>query len=225
MPDIKFNFSNLKNIYSEAWGGNDPTIAFEIREGAGCFVFMMFLSKEDAEQNDRLFVYFRNINTLITIKLYGSHAAGDFMAYIKAREQDLIRQELQLQGGGNPFNLEHFLNTLNNAIPQFLPPTTKTEVLQRTWPSIRTEMRTLVDDAHKTVLIGLKPLPEGKKPKDKTLRKLYLHVNGVTNEIGEFLNVIRSRNITLAWTDDQTRTAKSFAQLLTDFNQKYRNQM
>ncbi|ECJ9929903.1 hypothetical protein FQR38_23880, partial [Salmonella enterica] len=64
MPNIKFNFSGLKAIYAEAWARKDPTIAFEIRLGAGCFVFMMFLSKEDSEQNDKLFIYYRNINTL-----------------------------------------------------------------------------------------------------------------------------------------------------------------
>lgn len=79
-------------------------------------------------------------------------------------------------------------------------------------------MKRLVDDADRTILIGLKNLPEGNKPRDKTLRKLYLYVDGVTDEITSFLESIKSRNITLAWTDDPTRTAKTFAQLLAEFN-------
>lgn len=218
MPNIKFNFSGLKAIYAEAWAKKDPTIAFEIRLGAGCFVFMMFLSKEDSEQNDKLFIYYRNINTLSQLKLYGSHLGGDFFAYITPKEEALIRQELQLQQGGNPFNLNTFLSELNESTPQFLPPSIKADVIKRTWPNIKNEMKRLVDDADRTILIGLKNLPEGSKPRDKTLRKLYLYVDGVTDEITSFLESIKSRNITLAWTDDPTRTAKTFTQLLTDFN-------
>jgi len=218
MASIKFNFSRLKNIYSDAWSKKDPTIAFEIRLGAGCFVFMIFLSKEDSDKNDRLFIYFRNIETLHQIKLYGYHLGGSFDAYISKKEEDLIRQELQLQGGGNPFNFNAFLNELNDNIPQFLPPTVKGETLRNTWNYIRDDMKNIIDDADKTILIGLKRLPEESKPRDKTLRKLYLYINGHDNDISDFIEAIKERNITLAWTNDPTRTAKSFAQLLTDFS-------
>lgn len=218
MPNLKFNFSGLKEIYAEAWRRKDPTIAFEIRLGAGFFVFMMFLSKEDTEQNDKLFIYYRNINTLSQLKLYDHHLGGNFYAYITPKEEELIRQELQLQRGGNPFNFNAFLNELNENIPQFLPPSIKADVIQRTLPNIRNEMRRLVEHADRTILIGLKNLPQGQKPKDKTLRKLYLYVDGVADEITSFIESIKSRNITLAWTDDPTRTEKTFAQLLADFN-------
>ncbi|WP_045853561.1 hypothetical protein [Raoultella terrigena] len=220
MSNIKFNFNRLKNIYSDAWERNDPTIAFEIRIGVGCFVFMMFLSKEEADKNDKLFIYYRNINTLSQLKLYGHHLGGDFIAYITPKEEELIRKELQLRGGGNPFDCTKFLSELNNSIPQFLPPSTKSETLQRTWPNIKSEMKSLVDDADKTILIGLKPLPKGHKPRDQTLRKLYIHANGVTDDITDFLQALKERNFTLAWTNDPTRTAKSFAQLLAEFASK-----
>lgn len=109
MASINSNFCRLKNIYSDAWPRKDPTIAFEIRLGAGCFVFMIFLSKEDNDKNDRLFIYFRNIETLHQIKLYGYHLGDSFDAYMSKKEEDLIRQELQLQRGGKPFNLKIFL--------------------------------------------------------------------------------------------------------------------
>lgn len=218
MPNIKFNFTRLRNIYSDAWKRKDPTIAFEIEIGVGHFVFMIFLSKEDTNQNDKLFVYYRNINTLSHIKLYGHHLSGNFDAYITPKEENLIRQELQLKGGGTPFECTKFLNELNNLIPQFLPPSAKANTLKRTWPNIQEEMKSLVDDADKTILIGLKPLPKGYKPRDKTLRKLYLYANGVTDDIADFIEALKERNFTLAWTNDPTRTAKSFAQLLADFS-------
>lgn len=218
MASIKFNFSRLKNIYSDAWTRKDPTIAFEIRLGAGCFVFMMFLSKEDNDKNDRLFIYFRNIETLHQIKLYGHHLSGNFNAYISTKEEELIRQELQLQGEGNPLNFNSFLDELNNSIPQFLPPTTKGETLRNTWDYIKDDMKNIIDDADKKILIGLKKLPEESQPRDKTLRKLYLYINGHDNDISDFIESIKERNITLAWTSDPTRTAKTFAQLLTDFS-------
>nr|MBO8919482.1 hypothetical protein [Proteus mirabilis] len=71
-------------------GEKDPTIAFEIRLGAGCFVFMMFLSKEDSEQNDKLFIYYRNINTLSQLKLYGSHLGGDFLLTSSLKKKLLL---------------------------------------------------------------------------------------------------------------------------------------
>lgn len=218
MASIKFNFSRLQNIYSDSWKRKDPTIAFEIRLGAGCFVFMMFLSKEDTDKNDRLFIYFRNIETLHQIKLYGYHLGGNFDAYISAKEEGLIRRELQLQGEGNAFNFNVFLNELNDSIPQSLPATTKGETLRNTWDYIKDDMKSIIDDADKTILIGLKKLPVKSRPQDKTLRKLYLYINGYDNDISDFIESIKERNITLAWTSDPTRTAKSFAQLLTDFS-------
>ncbi|AOF17065.1 TPA: hypothetical protein PXM11_004024 [Yersinia enterocolitica] len=218
MASIKFNFSKLQKIYVDAWERKDPTIAFEIRIGAGCFVFMMFLSKEDTDKNDRLFIYFRNIETLHQIKLYGYHLGGNFEAYISAKEEDLIRKELQLQGRGNPFNFNEFLNELNESIPQLLSPTMKGETLRNTWEYIKDDMRNIIDEADRTILIGLKRLPEKSRPNDKTLRKLYLYINGCDNDISDFIESIKERNITLAWTNDPTRTAKTFAQLLTDFS-------
>ncbi|MEY0665297.1 hypothetical protein AB7281_21965 [Providencia rettgeri] len=218
MPSKKFNFNKFKNIYSTALNSKDPTIAFEIRLGAGSFVFMMFLSKEDSDKNDRLFIYFRNIETLHQVKLYGNHLNGNFDIYIRKKEEDLIRQELCLSGGENPFDLDNFLTELNDNIPQYLPPTTKGETLRNTWGYIKDDMGNIIDDADKTILIGLKKLPDDKKPRDKTLRKLYLYINGHDNDISTFIESIKDRNITLAWTNDHTRTAKTFAQLLTDFS-------
>lgn len=217
---MKYNFTGLKNIYSVAMDSVDPTIAFEINNGVGHFVFMMFLSKEEAQKNDRLFIYFRNINTLHNIKLYGSHKSGDFIAYINEVEIDLIRRELNLQGGEQAFNIGGFLNAINSSIPQHLSPAVKGDTLRSTWPNVSNQMTEFVDDANKTILIGLKTLRENTRARDKTLRKLYLYVNGQDKAISDFIKEIKKRPLTLAWTSDPTKTAKSFAQLLMDFASK-----
>lgn len=57
---IKFNLTGISDIYNESIGRSEPTIAFEITQGKGRFVFMMFFSEEDKESRDRLFVQLRN---------------------------------------------------------------------------------------------------------------------------------------------------------------------
>lgn len=218
---MKFNFKGLKNIYSAALDSTDPTIAFEIQNGCGVFVFMMFLSKEEKEKNDKLFIYFRNIKTLHNIKLYGGHISGDFYAYINDELEGLIKRELQLQGGGgHAFNIENFLNDINNSIPEYLPSSVKGATLRDVWPSISNEMKEFVDEADKKILIGLKRLKENTKARDKTLRKLYLYVECQDNSIAEFIEKIKNKTLTLAWTNDPKKTPKSFSQLILDLSNK-----
>lgn len=70
---ICFNFFRLRSIYSYAWVNKEPTIAFETCIGRGHFVFMIFFAPEDKNiSGDSLFIYLRNANVLLQLKLYGS---------------------------------------------------------------------------------------------------------------------------------------------------------
>ncbi len=40
-------FSGLKAVFHQGIRRNDPTLAFELREGAGRFVFLLFCSRDD----------------------------------------------------------------------------------------------------------------------------------------------------------------------------------
>lgn len=54
----QFNFGRLHAIYSAAWTKNEPTIAFEVIQGRGRFVFMIFFSPEDkGSYGEHLFIY------------------------------------------------------------------------------------------------------------------------------------------------------------------------
>ena len=47
----------MREIYSNAIRAKEPTIAFELRNGRGRFLFMMFFSEDDEESRDALFVF------------------------------------------------------------------------------------------------------------------------------------------------------------------------
>lgn len=214
----QFNLTNLNSLYANAWAVSDPTIIFEVNYNKGCFVFMMFLSSEEPEKNDKMYIYFRNINHLETVKLYGSHSSGDFIIYINKTLKDLIHRELQITSGTTPFDYDTFFNYLNLHIPQGMQSVSKSALLQNVYPIIKQRLPDLTDDADKTILIGIRRLPVGHQPRDKTLRKLYLHVNGVTNSLAGFIQTLKGRNLTLSWTANINSTPKSFAQLLIDLN-------
>ena len=49
---MPFNFTGLAGVYREAYLRNDPTVAFELRNGRGRFVFLIFFSEEDSTVKD-----------------------------------------------------------------------------------------------------------------------------------------------------------------------------
>lgn len=198
---IKFNLSGLGTIYNESLRRAEPTLAFEIAQGRGRFVFMMFFSEEDKESKDRLFVQLRNTKVFLEFKVYGSHRNGDFIVYFKEQDQEAIINELMLEGGGQAFSFERFLVQLNQQVPIELPLQKKLDKLREVWPEVKPNLANTVDDADKTNLIGIMRLPEGKKPKDKTLRKLYIHTNGSAEVISKFIDTLKAAGVTLAWTD------------------------
>jgi hypothetical protein len=63
-------------------------------------------------------------------------------------------------------------------------------------------LRATIDEARKIYLVGLRGLGEDRRPREKTLRKLYLYVEGDPAEIAEFISALKKANKTVAWTDD-----------------------
>lgn len=47
----------LSGVWSKAIARDEPTIAFEVTNGLGRFLFMMFFDLEDKTTKDRLFVF------------------------------------------------------------------------------------------------------------------------------------------------------------------------
>jgi hypothetical protein len=217
---IQFNLTGLKNIYSEAIKRSDPTLAFEVTNGHGRFVFLMFFSSEDKESKDKLFLHLRNTRVFLELKAYGSHRNGDFFIYFNDSDQLAMRNELDLGMKGNAFNFTDFLEEINSQIPTSLPLQAKLNKIREVWHHVKNNLNKVVDNADKTILMGIKRLPEGKNPQDKTLRKLYVYTNGSAEVIASLIASLRSARLTLAWTDREDVKEKSLAEIMAILNTK-----
>lgn len=214
---FKFNFSGLKAIYNESLQRSEPTLAFEIVHGRGRFVFMMFFSQEDKESKDRLFVQLRNTLVFLELKAYGSHRNGDFFIYFNDQDKEAIINELMLEGNGREFSFERFLEQINQQIPAELSLQNKLDKIREVWPQVGPSLSNVVDEADKTNLIGIKKLPTGNKPRDKTLRKLYIHTNGSAEVISNLIDALKAARVTLAWTNRDVDEI-SFSDLMARIN-------
>lgn len=203
----QFNFSNLNNLYAEAIASDDKTLIFEIQIGKGRFLFMMFLSDEDKDTKDKLFIYMRNINLIRPIKVYGNHSTGQFEAYIKDDLREAMIQELQLNPVSNYFDFIQFLQQLNSQIPQNINRDNKITELRKNKDLI--SGLGVVDEADKTVLRSEVRLPQNRSPQDKTLRKLYIYTDGNVEDIAELIQLLKQFNMTVAWTKKDEKNNSS----------------
>jgi hypothetical protein len=197
------NFNGLTYIYNQAIKDNEMTLAFQINNGNGRFVFMMFFDANDNESKDKLFIFLRNINFLVKLKMYGNHKKGDFNVYISDYIQGKIIEELQLNGHYFNFNFEEFLVELNNQIPNTYNRIQRIQTLRTIWNNLDNGfINTLVDEANRTILKGIIKLPINKSPREKTLRKAYNYIDANPDDISELIELLKNRNITLSWTDN-----------------------
>jgi len=214
---MKFNFSGLQGIYNQAVSDNEKTLAFQINNGNGRFVFMMFFDDTD-DSKDKLFIFLRNINFLVKLKMYGSHRQGTFDVYIKEYIQEKIVEELQLNGNHGNFSLEDFLIELNTQIPDTYNRANRIQTIRQIWNNLDNDFRNeLVDESERIILKGIVHLPEGKSPREKTLRKAYTYIDANPDDISELLESLKERNITLSWTDNPDLEI-SFADALMRIN-------
>lgn len=199
---IEFNFNRLKNVYIEALHSLDKTLEFDLKIGRGRFLFMMFLSEEDEQSRDILYVYMRNTRIMKKIKMYGNHIKGIFKVYINECVQKCFVQELQLQHSEEKFIFTNFLNQLNECIPQRISMDVKRQILKDDSDIIK--KLNVVADADKTVLIGCRKLSIG-TPQYKTLRKLYMYTNSSVQDIADLIGILKKMNMTVAWTTPNSR--------------------
>lgn len=187
----------MNNIYLEALSSYDKTLIFESHVGKGRFLFMMFLSDEDNEAKDRLFIYMRNTKYMRNIKMYGNHIKGKFEVYITDQIKNELIEELQLTSNGASFDFISFLEQLNNSIPQSIDHREKISKLRQNKDIIRP--LDVIDEADRTILIGEVRLPKNKEPQDKTLRKLYIYTDGAVQDITKLIELLKQYNMTVAW--------------------------
>lgn len=201
-----FNLTGLSPLYNEAFERDEKTLAFEVTNGRGRFLFLMFFDENDTDTNDQLFVYLRNIRSMLRIKLYGNHSKGQFDLYIKPWQVEKIKKELGIENGrvSSPFNIKDFLCGLNASFPASLPLSKKIENLRSNWKDIRSELPSqIISEEDKTVLIGEKRVSNG-SPQEKTLRKLYIHTEGSADDISMLIKCLKAANMTVAWTTENS---------------------
>ena len=212
----KFNLSGLTYVYQEAIREDRPTLVFEVKNGKGRFLFMMFFDDED-ESKDIIYIFMRNTMRFLERKLYGNHLKGEFYIYLEDYMKKFFKDELLIQSPAtnNPFIFEDFFDRLNESIPNSIPLNRIISVFRDCWNEVKDELpKEIVDDYDKTILIGPKRLPEHKEPREKTLRKLYLHANGNEDEITRFIALLIQRNMTVAWTNDINKANRSVKSIL-----------
>lgn len=219
--DDKYNLSGLQNIFNEAVDRDEPTIAFEIINGKGKFLFMMFFDNEDESTKDQLFIFLRNTTKMVKLKLYGNHKKGQFYLYLKDYHKESFINELLLENNGSfqKFNFNDFFERLNSSIPNTLCLQQKINTLRGSWNDVEDDLpKDIVDDSKKTILIGDRAVPNGKKPREKTLRKLYLYADGNAEDITILIENLKRLNRTVAWTDDvkKLKSSKSVLNILNN---------
>jgi hypothetical protein len=171
---MQFNFTGLSGIYNQAVNNNERTLAFQINNGNGRFVFMMFFDETDDESKDKLFIFLRNINFLVKLKMYGNHRQGVFTIYINEYIEGKFIEELQLNGNNGNFNFEEFLIQLNAQIPDTYNRAGRIQTLREIWNNLDNDfINELVDESNRTILKGIMRLPNERRPREKTLRKAY----------------------------------------------------
>ncbi|MFT5659916.1 MAG: hypothetical protein ACI9TV_000549 [Sulfurimonas sp.] len=215
---MKFNFSGLSNIYNQSIEDNERTLAFQVNNGNGRFVFMMFFDEDDNTSKDTLFIFLRNINFLVKLKMYGSHKNGIFDVYFNEFVQNKFIEELQLEHNNGNFAFEDFLEIINSQIPNMFQRAERIQTIRDIWNVLDTDFkRDIIEEEDKTILKGIVRLPDDKNPREKTLRKLYIYIDAESSDISDLINMLKDRNITLSWTNNPDLEI-SFADALMQVN-------
>ncbi|MDA3977578.1 hypothetical protein [Gallibacterium sp. AGMB14963] len=215
-----FNLNGLSTAYNEAIKRKDFTFAFEIKYQKGHFIFFMFFSDKDKKSKDKLFLYLKNTNCMKQLKLYGSHSNGVFGIYFNEDLKQAIKDELGIVGGKSAFNLSDFFDKLNQKIPEHLSVQQKINVLRKYYPNLnlRNNLPNIVNEMEKIYWIGFMQLKSA-KPRESTLRKLYIYTQCDAKQIDELLDILRAHNITLKWTSDQNKAKEAdFTTMIEDLN-------
>lgn len=194
---IEFDLNRMSDIYLETMNSPEKAVAFDLNYANGRFLFMIFLSDEDEESKDKLFVYMRNTHHLLRLKMYGNHLKGKFLIYFNDDEQNEFINELNLNASDeHSFDFEDFLKHLNANIPDTINRNERKDNLRNNCNIINR-----ISDDERTVFIGPRRLTVG-HPQDKTLRKLYLYTDAKAEEIDKLIKYLLKTNTTVAWTTE-----------------------
>lgn len=208
-----YDLGRIAAIYNTARAHGEPTIAFEMKQGNGRFVFLIFFSEQDEESKDTLYLHLRRTKAVLSFKMYGDHRRGGTQIFLTEAKKRLILAELQLQAGGRPFDWNAFFAQVNAVIPQSLPLQDTLDKVREVWPDVKKDVASGLDESEKTVLIGIKRLGANQRPRERTLSKLYVYTKGNADEITRLIKALMKANITLLWSSPENAKNRSFSDI------------
>ena len=198
-----YNLTGLALSFQECCDRDEKTLAFELSDGKGRFLFLMFFDDDDTSTLDRLYIFMKNTKKMFKTKLYGNHKNGDFYIYLNDAQKAFFRRELKITSLPNsiPFEFDAFFSRLNANIPSAIALRDKITTIREAWSEINGDLpREVIDDCEKTKFDRFIKLPKEKNPREQTLRKLYLFWNARPNEIEQLVADLKRNNKTAAWT-------------------------
>ena len=206
---IQFNFTRLQPLLREGLRDQRGTIGFELANGRGRFAFFLLLCSDTQGKvqigNLTLRVLLIRTQRLLSLRLFGSHLIkGDFKVYLTPEDERAIRSELGIESAAQGhFSLMGLLETLNSEIPSSLP-YHDSEALTHTHRALLEEsFRDHIDDPTYRYLLHMKRLPPNQRPREETLRKALMYLDGDSRDIAKLVVDLRRANITLCWTDQK----------------------
>jgi hypothetical protein len=103
------------------------------------------------------------------------------------------------EDNGPAFDIALFMDAMNGRIPLSLAPASKIEVLRANMPAVRSHLTDILDDYEKTEFAGELRLDGMKRPREKTLRKLYWYSADSPEAVAAYIEQLKRRNYTLRW--------------------------
>lgn len=200
-----FNFTGLHAVFKEAILRREPSVAFQVSNGQGKFTFLLFIvtNKNGDIQwgNLELFIILARTQGFLALPLRGNHyKAGDFKVTLSGADEQAIRAELGIEDAiQGKFSFGDFLSDLNSSIPQELAFEEKIACIQAHKVIVREKCGSHIDGATKVYLLGRLPLSLPKRPREETLRKLYM-LNADPKAIARLIHHLKRLNWTTRWT-------------------------
>lgn len=215
---LEFNFKGLHPAFMEALARQEPSIAFALTDGIGKFVFLLFMTT-DAKGNLvwgelDLFILLARTQKMLKFRLLGNHKnAGDFKIRLYDEHEKAIRAELGIETAteGPAFVLQAFLSKLNEQIPASIPLESKISVIRADRGPIKAHCADHLDKADRVYLLRVGPLPNGYRPKEETLRKLYM-LDAAADDVAALIKHLKAMRWTAFWTASESKGAK-FAEI------------
>jgi len=215
---VSHDFRGMAPLYRDALRNNRPDMVFEIKNGRGRLLFLIFFSKEDKHRGKIvLHLILRRTKVLLPERLvYGNHFRdGKFLVYFNRDAQEAILEELGLEGrSGDGFAWSDFFSAVDGEIPAFIPYQEHVTLLRSVKDEHKEIVAEYIDESTKIHLKGIMRLPGHKRPRDKTLRKLIFCSQGSPADVERLILRLRAVNATLVWSDKPEDEVADFVVLM-----------